>query len=386
MEKNIEGNKEQYKDIGKSLEKVYDIHDYFSEEALVYLEEKINILKNLDNNKETDFEHYENFDEIIERYFEKIESDKENILDKFLECISCGDYNSAYNICRKKEYIIEADKRKKTLIFKIYEKLLTYLKYIMVINRLQSNKKQSTSKEVESLLIKDNYINAYEMAVNNSNLQESEDLALLGFMAAHESYEEKCLLGTIEKSFVTKDLRFIRRSIKKYETFLEEKQLKRDTSYFGNRLIALEKTLETGNYQNLEYLYKKALLEYKKRNYSVALKIIEEFINLYNNINPKGYILKGKIQESMKDFYKARKSYMDSLKIYIEPEACLRLGIMFFYTNKYEEALKYFLMYENFYPKKNVNNIKFLVMTYKKLKNDVKTVEYAKVLNRLRVK
>lgn len=349
----IEGKKMH--SISKSLELVDKQYSYFSLEYINRLEQiiskyKVTIVSYTDKQ-----EHFKNFDKILFAIKNAINDEQTNNnnfkattflpsdgIEQFLGCVKLENYSTAYMIAKNKCFKEEMSQQEDKVLYEIYIKLLTVLNEILIYNR------QKDKFELKQVLP-----------------------------------NEKVIEQELERAIQEGDIKRAKQYLIEYNLILKDHKKVRKVHYYQYQIDVIEQLKKDGQYEKWIQFQDK-VKQVSGRN----SKDVRYFIRKHKN-NPEFehamyYFLEGKLEETAHNFNAAKRNYEKSISICMSPEACFRLGSIYYYMRNYKQAFVYFRLYEAFYPHQKLKNIENLIDVYHHLGKDEKAVQYEQVANRLR--
>lgn len=315
--------------------------------------------------------------------FKRFSYTEDNISDRFFKALSQGDYLEAYQISKDEKFYSEMNKKENSAYLELYKKLLFQLN-----KRIETNSQPVEAVEHQDAFIDNDLINQLETL---RKLFETGE-----YKAAYQFYLENSLEGInseldellqVSRKFFDKTIQYDADKIKcqykkainrgdfdkasdylnKYQEFITKNDLGRNIDYFQARLEKEKLEVNTEDFVEKIQLYDRAIHYMEMEKYEKAIELLDEYIKKDNNLSARGYLSRGRCKEYLKRFYEARADYEKAISIIPEPNAFHRLGKLKFYNEQYEEALNYFLAYEERRPAANVKNLEALSATYEKL-------------------
>ena len=415
----VEKHKEEYlvriKEINGEVKKViFDKSSYGS--ALLdsddinkleeLLNEKLEILQAIDG-KCTVEENMLNIIEMIHlcenhmidaTYFEMIDSQDKDDVNKLKVSLEYGDYVSAYELLNKRYWKVFASEFR-SIDIRLYKALLTYMmnlfKHDVSLVVLDENKEDKLDivdklrevvrlyKNKKDALAALNYFLDHDFSLVNSQLQ----IDIAANLALLSSFQKSKALEIYEKFRTANnnaDLKTARLELDEYKQYISGTSLDRDVTHHLRRMEIKEKDMATDDYLLKQELYQKAKDCLLARDYDEALTTINKYIELDNDINYKGYQLRAMIYEkkNMRDL--AIQDYLKALDISKEPTVLYRLARLYQNDGEFEKALNYMLDYESIRPGFAPEASRVISVLYGALGDKTKSNEYLKKYNRVK--
>lgn len=315
--------------------------------------------------------------------FEKFEYSGKNILDNFLEAVSLGDYQEAYQISREEKWYRSLKKSENKDYLIIYKKLLARInkkiednskpiKITVSDESLAENSLLEQLETLKSLVKKRKFMTAYNYYQENQLEGVSGELALilqtfLPFIITTTHNESIEIENSYKSALNRGDYQEATRYINEYEEFIKFNDLDRNIDYHKARITAGKLEIETPDFVEKEQLYDAACYYLQNHQYEKAIEVLDEYISKDNDISSKGYFLRGKSYEWLKRYQDAKNNYESALSIAPEPDVYHRLGKLNYYSGDYEKALECFLEYEARRPNLCDDNLEALGDTYQAL-------------------
>ena len=297
-------------------------------------------------------------------YFEMIDSQDKDDVNKLKVSLEYGDYVSAYELLNKRYWKVFASEFR-SIDIRLYKALLTYMmnlfKHDVSLVVLDENKEDKLDivdklrevvrlyKNKKDALAALNYFLDHDFSLVNSQLQVdiAANLALLS------SFQKSKALAIYEKFRTANnndDLKTARLELDEYKQYIFGTSLDRDVTHHLRRMEIKEKDMATDDYLLKQELYQKVKDCLLARDYDEALTTINKYIELDNDINYKGYQLRAMIYEkkNMRDL--VIQDYLKALDISKEPTVLYRLARLYQNDGEFEKALNYMLDYESIRP------------------------------------
>lgn len=377
-------NKELSEDQLNTLEElIKEKLELCKEEEIVYNQYTLELIDTLKRSKEGN---------ITISNFEQFTSVEKDIEKNFFKALSNGDYIQALDIIKRKNWSYSSYRN----YFPLYQSLLIEL------DRQLKNNEQTIAKNKElelqdenqtithlntlrKLLKEKNYSGAY-LYYQNNNLEEiSTNLnieleTILTFLKQFETNEAIELLKEYKKSYNRGDLEQATLKLQQYQEFIANNTQNRNIDYHQSRLSILKEDINNPTFVKKEQLYDTARYYYQEKEYQKSINIIDLYIQIDNDLNAKGYLLKGRNHEHLKQYKEAQENYQKAISIIPEPNAYFRLGKVYLYNHEYDQAKNCFLEYEKRRPGYHNSNLKALVECYNLLGEDHLSEDYKKLI------
>lgn len=348
--------------------------DLLSDEQSIYdkyLLEIIDTLKNIDDYN------------LDYNSFEKFAYTEENITDKFFKALSQGDYLEAYQISQDEKFYSEMNKKENADYLELYQKLLFQLSKHIENNSQPIKEDKHQDAFINNALINQleklrvlfetgEYKAAYQFYLENSLEGISSELDELlqvsrKFFDKTIQYDADALIYQYKKATNRGDFDKASDYLNNYQEFITKNDLERNIDYHRARLESEKLEVNTKDFVEKSQLHDRAIYYMQMEQYDKAIELLDEYIKKDNDLSARGYLSRGRCKEYLKRFYEARADYEKAISIIPEPNAFHRLGKLKFYNDEYEEALNYFLAYEDRRPAKHMKNLEALSATYEKL-------------------
>lgn len=326
-------------------------------------------------------------------YFENLSSDIKNYDERLMVLLNNGDYLNAHSLLH--EVVWNNFKSIK------YEDLLTINKLLWVFKtslyvKVEDNKLGDEViiddenpliiklHELKKILKSRDFYGAYIYYVDNNleglSHEVDEEIAanilLLMHLQKEESHEifDKFHVNCENKKF---DEAYS--YLTEYQEFIYGNSMNREIDYHFARLEALRKDVNTPEYEVKEKLYEEAKKAIHEKDYMKTIRLMDKYIELDHDLNAKGYLLRGRAYEYLKEYQVALWDYASSIKIMPEPNSYYRLGKLYYYSKDYNNALKYFLEYEVRRPRRSHTVSESIAYCYQKVGNLEESQKYEKV-------
>lgn len=328
--------------------------------------------------------------------FERFEYSEKGILEKFLEAVSLGDYQEAYQISKEEKWYQEMKKSENKAYLIIYKKLLARINKKIEDNSKSIEVKLSEEPLEENPLLehlatlkvlvkKRKFTTAYNYYQENNleGIDSELDLILQTFLTFIKTtvHNESIEIESNYKAALNRgDYEEATKNINEYEDFIKFNDLDRNIDYHKARIAAGKIEIDTPDFVEKEQLYDTAYYYFQNRQYEKAIEVLDKYISKDNDISPKGYFLRGKSYEWLKRFQDAKIDYEKALTIAPEPNIYHRLGKINYYSGDYEKALECFLEYEARRPNLHDTNLEALSNTYQALGQEDLSKKYKKII------
>lgn len=287
---------------------------------------------------------------ITANYFETMEYDKLTKEEMLIKALENGDYVTAFKI------IVTTDFNKE-LSGIPFNKLLI-IKKLLVIFNVSINKKIVVEKiDDEEIKIDDKLINnlstlkkmikkrdfygAFYYYILNDFKDLGEELpALLAMLYDYQLSEKREYFERYLSILGTKNYEAARRKLDQFKEYISMSSLNRNIDYHYKRL---ESTIvyDSSDKELKDFLYNDAVQNYKKNNYYQALDSIERYIELDKDVTARGYLMRGRLYESLRDHDRALEDYMRAVEIIPEPNALYRIAKYYIRECEYDKAIYY---------------------------------------------
>lgn len=319
----------------------------------------------------------------------------------FADALKYGDINTVYNLITTKEW--------KSLNTNLGNTNLYLIKKlsIIIINETARKNDKVTEKSTELENAKKDTFDIFTDEEKNVH----EHIGLLQELTSlikHREYNKALYLiikskVSLDDMGIIGDLLFIKDSILKegdslfdeyinyldngaldnakkflieYEGLLERNGMKRNVNYLFKDIEILRIDLKEPNFKEKEKLYNHSLKSYSNKKYDDAIKTINEYIEMDENINYKGYLLKAQIEETLGLIDLAKKDYEKVLSYVAEPTSYRALSYMAFNEENYELAAYYIEAFNEIKPYEEPDLLKVSVTCYQKLEENEKALKY----------
>ena len=350
------------------------------EEEITYNQYTLELIDTLKRSKE---------ENITISNFEQFTYEEKDIEKKFFKALSIGDYIQALNIIKEKKLPYNSN-------FSLYKSLLIELdKQLKNNEQTPANNKELELQDenptikhlntLKKLLKEKNYLDAY-LYYQNNNLEgisinlTVELKTILTFLKQFETNEAIELLKEYKKSYNRGDLEQATLKLQQYQEFIANNTQNRNIDYHQSRLSILKEDINNPTFVKKEQLYDTARYYYQEKEYQKSINIIDLYIQIDNDLNAKGYLLKGRNHEHLKQYKEAQENYQKAISIIPEPNAYFRLGKVYLYNHEYDQAKNCFLEYEKRRPGYHNSNLKALVECYNLLGEDHLSEDYKKLI------
>lgn len=337
---------------------------------------------------------FERYDSDVEIYFDtKKYSDA--LEERFKESISYGDLPVAFKTITDKEWITTTKNSKDKKYYEASKRILWYFK-----NKCNNQEKNisatlSESKDINlelydhlekirKMIKNRDYYGAYNYYLDNKLEGISEELTLLfdyllKALGNEQNKTNLSYLTSYKKCFQTGDYMSAKTNLMEYQKAIIDTTAARNLDYHFKRIEIEEKRINDPNYVKLENLYDLAKYYLENKEYEKCIEIIDEYIALDKELTPKGYLLRGRANEFLKQFDKAHNDYMRAVSIAPEPNIFYRLGKLAYWHGDYTDALGYFNAYEERRPNLHATNLFSLADTYSVLGDTDQSMKYKKL-------
>lgn len=331
--------------------------------------------------------------------FERFEYSKKGVLERFLEAVSLGDYQEAYQISKEDNWEQKMKKSENKSYLIIYKKLLDRINKKIEDNSkpievklseepleepLEENPLIEHLATLKLLFKKRKFIKAYNYYQENNleGINSELDLMLqlfLTYIKLTVHNESKEIENKYKAALNRGDYEEATKNLNKYEDFIKVKDLDRNIDYHKARIATGKIEIYTPDFVEKEQLYDTAYYYFQNEQYEKAIEVLNKYISKDNDISPKGYFLRGKSYEWLKRFQDAKIDYEKALTIAPEPNIYHRLGKINYYSGDYEKALECFLEYEARRPNLHDTNLEALSKTYQALGQFELSKKYKKI-------
>jgi len=173
--------------------------------------------------------------------------------------------------------------------------------------------------------------------------------------------------------------------LSKFDQLLRENNIFRRLEHHYNKIEMAIKDRESGHQSEKEELYKQAFTSMMNKEYSKAYEYLEQYQSINNDINNKGYILLGRLYTFMGKPEKAINNYIRANAISLDPDAYYFLGELHFKKQKWNDAIFFYLAYNDFYPKENISVYISLSECFRRINSTHKVVKYLRIAEEINV-
>lgn len=184
-----------------------------------------------------------------------------------------------------------------------------------------------------------------------------------------------------------KNIEEARKKLAEYSGFITSKSIDRDLSYHRKRIDIVEKDIKQDNYEEKERIYSEALaMFYNKRQYNhfqKSIELLDQYIELDNNLNSKGYILRARAYEKIKQFKNAKDDYKKALQISPDPVAYQALGTYSYEEGDYDRTIFYLEKFQAIRPFKSEAVSRMLATSYNSTGQKEKSAPFNRHLKHL---
>ncbi len=176
-------------------------------------------------------------------------------------------------------------------------------------------------------------------------------------------------------------------NLREYSSYLSSKSIDRDITYHYKRLRILEKDLKQPNFEEKEAIYSQAVETFFNRkeynNLKKAIELLNQYIAMDNDLNYKGYALRARAYELLKEDELAKADYQKALSISDDPRCLYSLGRYAFAEGDYEKSVRYLESYQAIRPFKSENVSQMLATCYNSIGEKEKALPYDKHLKHM---
>lgn len=334
-------------------------------------------------------------------YFGNVCDHDRDIVVNFFEAMKIGDYVTAKNIIMSNKWLEQTKKFNNKKYFILYKKLFSRINKIWTVNsgvtsnscKLVGDYSVDTSRLthlgiLKTLVKKRNYVGAYQYY--QENLRESFDLELRGYLDILlkftnniQTKEMDEIYHLYREAYSKGDFGKARDFLKQYDECVKQSGLNRNVDYHYARVNSLSLEVETSSFVEKEQLYDYAKYCLENGNYKECIEIMNKYILLDQDLSAKGYLLRGRAYEFLKQYSLAKEDYQKSIAIIPEPNAFYRLGRLCVFQENYLEGEKNFLEFEKRRPNRNINNIIALKEIYQLLGDEDNYYKYENLSEKL---
>lgn len=253
-------------------------------------------------------------------------------------------------------------------------------------------KKVELLRKLNSLVKHQKYASALG-EILESDVDLNQDKQLLDItadiVAAKEAVklESHGLFDEFNAALKSKNIEEARKKLVEYSGYITSKSIDRDLSYHRKRIDILEKDMKQADYEEKEKIYSEALaMFYNKRQYNhfqKSIELLDQYIALDNDINSKGYILRARAYEKIKQFKSAKNDYKKALQISPDPVAYQALGTYSYEEGDYDRTIFYLEKFQAIRPFKSEAVSRMLATSYNSTGQKEKSAPFNRHLNHL---
>lgn len=364
-----------------------------------------------------------NIDDEEVRY--SIDTTSTKVGDVFYDALKCGDLMTVENILTTENWDNFRDKMNNTNL-RLLKKLLMYMHEHMdlVSNREDQREEVAKQKVPQELLNQTDKI-AYELLDEKGKKEYNkvELLRKLGSLVKRQKYSEALgeifesdanlaedqnmvdiitdivaakkavkieshnLFDKFNEALASGNIEEARKGLIEYSGYITSKSIDRDLTHHRKRIDILERDLKQPNYEEKEKIYSASLAMFynkrEKKHYEQAIELLNKYIELDKDINCKGYILRARAYEKLKQIKEAKIDYKKTLQISPDPTAFMALGKFAYQEGDYERAINFLEQFQAIRPFKDGNVSRMLVTCYNSTGQRDKSVPYNRHLKYL---
>ncbi|MDE5630380.1 MAG: tetratricopeptide repeat protein, partial [Bacilli bacterium] len=354
-----------------------------------------------------------------------IDTKSTKIGDIFYDALKCGDLLTVEKIITTENWDNFRDKMNNANL-RLLKKLLSFMHEHMALIREREDERDilSSQKVPQELLDRSNAL-AYDLLSEKERMdyKKVELLRKLGSLVKRQNYtaslgeilesdvdvskddkllditsdilvakegiktEAHSLFEEFNKALQEKDTKLASEKLIEYSGYITSKSIDRDLAYHRKRIDIVEKDMKQANFEEKERLYSNALeMFYNKDKLNRLQKIISilnYYIELDNNINSKGYLLRARAYEKLKRIEEAKADYQKALQISPEPLALRALGKYAYEEGDYERAIYYLEKFQAIRPFKDEKVSRMLVTSYNSTGKEEKSLPFNRHLKHL---
>lgn len=258
-----------------------------------------------------------------------------------------GDYLSALSIMEREDFKEQMEHSIYKRYFVFIEQLLMDMKKTMIEND-QFVPIAKPLGNVRQFVENNDFIGAYTYYKNTDMGDVSSELeialcALLPVLNQFQQRELRSLLTQYQVSLKIGDMEKAEQCILRYKELIKNTSFDKNLDYYLATIQSERIERSSPNYEEKEELYKKALRLFQKKQYQNAIVVLNEYIKKDFNMSAKGYFLRGRINEYLKQYGRAIRDYSLALLIIPDPIIYYRLGQIYYYQKQYPLAFNSFL-------------------------------------------
>lgn len=404
---------EEEKALTSEIKKHDDLIDtYIYHKGAYTKEEIVSFLKSLEDKKQFMIDNYmdlsddeeklvsllrtiisfDNFYGEFSDYFDKKEYTG-TLTERFNASMEYGDYPTSLEIITDSEWMSKTRNSENKKYFEAYKKLLFTLKNSTKaepvkkeedeVLEIPESENKIVLQQIKSYIKKNDYVSAFITYVDSSLDTTNPELkvyldVILKYLVDYQTNESVILLQKSNEALRSGDTVKARTYLDAYKECIKDTGLDRELDYHYDRIDNLENRMNDDNFVLLENLYDAARYYLQQKDYKACIEKIDEFISLDKDRSARGYLLRGRAYEFLKDFNQAKSDYEKAIEISKEPNALFRLGRLAMYRGEYDNSLAYLTQMGERRTFINLKLMKYLTETYESLEDVENATKYQK--------